>query len=184
MTQVAVWMRERNLVTQAAVLLTANLLLILCAQLSLRLPFSPVPITAQTFAVVMVGIVLGSRLGTAVVVAYLLQGLVGLPVFAEFGNGLRFLGPTGGYLLGFIPAAYFAGLLWERSSKKTLLTGFGVALAAEATVFAVGLAWLAVFVGWGSAVAVGLVPFIPGTLLKCAAVAALAPRSMAPMTRS
>lgn len=178
MTQVAVWMRERTWVTQAAVLLTANLLLVVCAQLSFRLPFSPVPITAQTFAVVMVGMVLGSRWGTAVVAAYLMQGMVGLPVFAEFGNGLRFLGPTGGYLIGFLPAVYLAGLLWERAPKKTLLIGFFVALAAEAAVFAVGLLWLAVFVGFSGAVAVGLLPFLPGTLIKCAAAAALA-RSMA-----
>ena len=89
------------------ILAIANLLLIACAQIRIPLPFTPVPITGQTFGVLLTGALLGSRYGTLVVIAYVVQGLTGLPVFAGLKGGIAVsFGPTGGYILGFIPAAF------------------------------------------------------------------------------
>ncbi len=149
--------------------------LLLWASAKVQVPFWPVPMTLQTAAVFLIGLAYGPRLGLATVALYLAEGAAGLPVFAgtpEKGLGLAYmLGPTGGYLLGFLAAAWIAGLAAERrlGPVGTAL----VLLAASAALYLPGLAWLATFVGPAKALQLGLVPFIPGDLLKLALVVAL-----------
>ncbi len=160
-----------------------NLLLVLCAWLALPLPWTPVPITGQTFGVMLVAALLGSRRGVIVLALYLLEGAAGLPVFQPFGapGAARLLGPTAGYLLAYPLAAFVIGWLVERIEPhphavgQTLRLG-GALLAGELVTFAGGCAWLALVpvsilgthtaMGWSRAIAAGLLPFLPGELIK------------------
>lgn len=145
----------------------ANLILIACSQVRIPLPFTPVPITGQTFGVLVLGALLGSRYGTSVVIAYVLQGLIGLPVFAGWKGGIAVVfGPTGGYIVGFIFAAFLVGWLLERSWSRRLDLTFAALLIGNAVIYAFGLPWLALFVGWDQVLQMGLIPFLPGDLVK------------------
>jgi biotin transport system substrate-specific component len=157
-------------------LLGFNLLLIASAYLTIPLPFSPVPVTAQTLGVLLIGMVLGKARGTAVVVAYLLEGAAGLPVFAGGAAGPAvFVGPTAGYLLGFPLAAFVVGTCsdwgWQKSYAKSIFA----MCAGTSLIFITGLVWLDRFVPEGSLLAMGLAPFIPGALAKIAFASAVLP---------
>ncbi len=159
--------RELERVRAITSVVAASLLIALGAQVRIPLPFSPVPVTLQTFAVLLVGAQLGSRRGALAVLAYLAQGLVGLPVFAGWSGGVaHLLGPTGGYLLGFVAAAYLTGFLFERGWGARLLTAGAALLAGNVAIYALGLPWLALYVGAGRALALGLAPFIVGDVAK------------------
>ncbi|MFN2383386.1 MAG: biotin transporter BioY [Gemmatimonadota bacterium] len=162
---------------QRVVAITAfALLTALSAQLALLLPFTPVPITLQGFVVVMAGAWLGGRDGAASQFGYLALGLAGWSVFAAGGGPAYLLGPTGGYLLAFPLAAWLAGTaVPPGSSLARTLAGF---TAATLVIFAGGATWLAQSMGIGldRALALGVVPFLPGEALKIAAAAALAVR--------
>jgi biotin transport system substrate-specific component len=174
MTHAATWLRERSVPTQVATLLTANVLLVACSQLSVHLPFTPVPITLQTFGVVLIGMLLGKKYGTAVVAAYLAEGLAGLPVFADWmGGPAKLLGPTGGYLLAFLPAVFVVGMLVENLKKRTWLKLAAAAVIGEAIILAIGTVWAGALLGWSNAVLFGFLPFVPGTFVKVAAAATL-----------
>ena len=147
--------------------LGGSLLLALSAQVAIYLPFSPVPITAQTLAVLLIGATLGSRRGALSVSAYLLEGFSGLPVFAGGQAGLLYaLGPTGGYLAGFVAAALVTGELAERGWDRRIATCFLALLAGNVSIYSFGLLWLARLIGPDKALALGLAPFIPGDLVK------------------
>lgn len=154
-------------------------LVALSAQLSVDLPpsVSPVPITGQTFAILLVGALYGSKRGVATVLAYLAEGLAGLPVFAGGSGGAHHLvGPTGGYLVGFIVAALITGLLAEHGwDRRAVTTALAFTLGTMA-LYVAGLVWLAFFVGAGHILAAGLVPFMPGAVLKIALATALLPQ--------
>lgn len=153
-----------------------SILIGLSAQISIPLPFTPVPITGQTLTVLLTGAVLGSRRGALAVLTYLAQGFAGLPVFAGGKFGLAALfGPTGGYLLGFVVAAFVTGWLAERGWDRDFKTNALAMLAGNVVIYLVGLPWLAVFTGANQAIALGLLPFIPGDLLKLALATALLP---------
>lgn len=154
----------------AAVALGGSALLALSAHVAL--PFWPVPLTLQTLAVLLIGTVAGPRLGLACVLAYLAEGLAGLPVFAAGAGPAVLLGPTGGYLLGYLPAVALAGLAAGRGRGSALRTVL-IFCAADAVVFAFGLARLAALVGGSKAVEFGLAPFLPGESLKIALATAL-----------
>jgi len=147
--------------------LVAIYLLGLSAHLRVAVPFSPVPITAQTLVVLLTGALLGRRRGAATLLGYMAVGALGLPFFA--GAGLT--GPTGGYLLGFVAAAYLTGLLVERGWGRRPGSALLALLAGNLAIYAVGLPWLALFVGPRAVLALGLLPFVVGDLLKvvCAA---------------
>lgn len=151
-----------------------NLLLVMCAWIALPLPWTPVPITGQTFGVMLVAVLLGSRRGAVVLALYLLEGLAGLPVFQPFGlpGVARLAGPTAGYLLAYPAAAFLTGWLVERSARASTLRLAGALVAGEAVTFAGGCAWLATAYGMGfsGALAAGLLPFVPGELIKMALV--------------
>jgi biotin transport system substrate-specific component len=176
-------LRMPLLARDAALVLGGSLLIALCAQISV--PLFPVPITAQTFAVLLVGASLGARRGALSVALYLAEGLAGLPVFAggELGPSVLF-GPRGGYLLGFIPGAFVVGMLAERGLDRSWKTALPVFLAGEAMIFAVGLAWLSALIGREQAIAVGLLPFIPGELIKIALAALALPAAWSVAERS
>jgi biotin transport system substrate-specific component len=143
------------------------LLVAALAQVRLPLPFTPVPLTGQTFAVLLVGATLGSRRGAASLVLYLVSGLAGLPVFTGLGSGLSHLaGPTGGYLIGFIAAAFATGWLCERKLDRRWSTALLPFLVGEALIYLFGLPWLAAFVGISRVMTAGLIPFLPGDAVK------------------
>jgi biotin transport system substrate-specific component len=139
----------------------------LFAQVRIPLPFTPVPITGQTFAVLLVGAALGAGRGAGALMLYLLMGMTGLPVFAGGAAGLFHLtGPTGGYLIGFVIAAAAVGRMaehgWERSFRTSLIPfSLGTLL-----IYLVGVPWLALYVGPQAAIQKGLLPFLPGDLIK------------------
>ncbi len=158
----------------AALIVGASVVTALAAQVAVPLPWTPVPLTGQTFAVLLTGAVLGARRAFLAQVLYLLEGAVGLPVFAGGAAGaLKLVGPTGGYLLAFPFAAAAVGALSERGWDRRLATMLLAMLLGSAIIFALGLVQLSRFVPTGSLFAQGLLPFIPGDLLK-SALAALA----------
>ncbi|MFC3722035.1 biotin transporter BioY [Neoaquamicrobium sediminum] len=136
-----------------------------------QVPFYPVPFTMQTFVVLVIGMSFGWRLAAVTVALYLAQGVVGLPVFAgspEKGIGLTYLaGPTGGYLLGMLPAAALCGWLAELGWDRHVSTSAIAMLAGTTIIYAFGLIWLGSVIGWEMPVLqFGLIPFIPGDALK------------------
>jgi len=155
-----------SLLWKLVLVLAGSALIGLAAQVRIPLPFSPVPVTGQTFAVLLVAAALG-RLGLASVIAYLIEGAVGLPVFAGGGFGVAtIVGPTGGYLIGFALAAAIVGSAAERGWDRHLLTALAAMFIGEVAIYACGLGWLARFPLPVSLVDAGLIPFIPGDLVK------------------
>ena len=168
--------KPNSLLAELPILATFNMILVACSYLSINLPFSPVPITGQTFGILLVAMALGRVRGTAVVMAYLLEGAVGLPVFAGGSAGIaKFVGPTGGYLVGFTASAYLVGYLadkgWDKSfGKTTIAMVLGTVL-----IFVTGLAQLSFFVPNESLMTMGLTPFLPGAIIKIAIASIILP---------
>lgn len=150
----------------------------LCAQAKVYMPGNPAPMTLQTLAVALACLCLPWRHATAAMALYILAGLAGLPVFADLAAGAGALtGATAGYLAGFLLAP-LAVALFFRTRPTTLAGALAVGLIAHAAVFALGVPWLKLAVGatWAEAIALGLVPFIAGTVVKSALAAAIARR--------
>ncbi|MCK4577886.1 MAG: biotin transporter BioY [Candidatus Marinimicrobia bacterium] len=159
-----------------AMIAAGSVLVTLTAQVSVLLPFTPVPITGQTFGVLLVGALLGSVRGGLALLFYLAEGVAGLPVFAGGAAGpVYLLGPTGGYLLAFIPAAMLVGFLAERGWDRRFFTTFSAMIAGTAVIFAGGLAWLSVFAPEGQLLSMGLLPFLTGAAIKIVAAALILP---------
>jgi biotin transport system substrate-specific component len=166
----------RTIVYDAGLVLLGSALIALSARIAVPLPFSPVPITGQTFAVLLVGAALGPWRGAAAILAYLAEGAAGLPVFAGVHTGPAALfGPTGGYLFGFIPAAWICGYLAERGWDRSVWGTVAAMVLGNVAIFAVALPWLARFVGSSNLLALGFWPFIPGDVVKIALAAAALP---------
>jgi biotin transport system substrate-specific component len=160
------WPAERPLLRNVALVLFGTLLLYASAKV--QVPFWPVPMTMQTAVVVLIGMAYGWRLGAATVAAYLVEGAFGLPVFVgtpERGIGLAYMvGPTGGYLLGFIVAAALAG--WLVEAGQTLARVSLAVVAGIGVIFLLGVAWLSVLVGFDNAIVHGVLPFVPSEVAK------------------
>ncbi len=156
---------SRSFIVQAALVVGGSLLVALLAQVAIRLPFTPVPVTGQTYGVLLVGAVLGSRRGALSLLLYLGEGGLGLPVYAGGASGWP-LGATGGYLLGFVLAAIVVGYLSERGWDRRLLTAAMAMVAGDLAIYLVGLPWLATYVGWSSVFALGMAPFLGGDAIK------------------
>ncbi|MFK4487007.1 biotin transport system substrate-specific component [Bradyrhizobium sp. USDA 336] len=164
--------------TLRAVVLIAlgTALMALSAKVNLPLPY--VPMTLQTLVVLMIGAAYGWRLGSATMIAYLAEGALGLPVFAGPVGGIApLVGPTAGYLFGFVVAAFVTGWLAERGWDRSVVLLFAAMAAGHVVILAAGFGWLAFGLGLGAAKAwqVGIVPFIAGSLVKNALGAALMP---------
>lgn len=150
-----------------ALVVGGSVLVALSARIAVYVPVGPVPITAQTFAVLTVGALLGSRRGALSLLTYLAEGLAGMPVFAAGSAGAAYvLGPTGGYLVGFVAAAYIVGFsaetLWD-TRKASVPASL---MVATLFIYVPGVLWLSRLTGLERAVASGLLPFIPGDVLK------------------
>jgi len=156
-------------------LVTFVVLTSLGAFVRIPLPGTPVPLTLQTFFVLLCAAFLGSGLGMAAQLGYLLSGVAGLPVFTGFGSGIAYLlGPTGGYIFGFILACLFAGRL-IRLSGDNFFYVFAILCLADFFLLACGAVWLKAVSGCSlaEALAMGFIPFIPGDLLKALAASGL-----------
>jgi len=152
---------------QALLVVGASLVTALAARIEIPLPWSPVPITGQTFAVLLCGAVLGPRRAFLAQLLYLLEGAIGLPVFSGGAGGMaKLLGPTGGYLFAFPLAAAVTGALAARGWDRRFVTMFAAMLIGSTVIFASGLAWLSRFVPRETLLATGFLPYIPGDLLK------------------
>jgi biotin transport system substrate-specific component len=159
---------------QVLLVLGASAVTALAAQVAVPVPWSPVPLTGQTFAVLLAGAVLGARRAFVAQALYLAEGALGLPVFAAGAAGpLALVGPSGGYLLAFPFAAAVVGALAERGWDRRFATMLAAMLLGSVVIFAAGLALLSRFLPGGQLFAAGLLPFVPGDLLK-SALAALA----------
>lgn len=137
----------------------------------IAIPVGPVPIVLQNFFVLLCALLLGSRWGVASVGIYLLAGMLGLPVFAGGTGGIgRIIGPTGGYLLGYLPAVFVAGWIVERTKPRPIFDLIAM-VCASIILYACGLTWLKMIAGlsWGKTLAVGMYPFLLGDAFKIAA---------------
>ncbi len=150
----------------------------LCAHIALPLPWTPVPITFQPFAVVLLGMLFGPWLGAATAALYLIEGMSGLPVFTPHGPGgiAQLLGPTGGYLMSYPFAAALAGWMFRDAAKRDFWRGLMVAIVASAVILACGACWMFAVTHLGArAIAMNaVVPFLPGDFLKAALAAGIA----------
>jgi len=167
-----------TLARDAALVGGAALLTALAAQISVPVPGSPVPITGQTLAVVLTAAALGPGRGLLGQALYLLLGAVGLPFYSEASGGVEVIaGATGGYLLGFLPAAYLIGLAAQHGQDRKVLRALPLFVAGQAVVFAIGVPWLAVMADLTPAQALeaGFYPFIVGGLVKAAIAGLLLP---------
>ena len=169
------WPKENTATKQVFTILAGVFLLALASQLSI--PLQPVPLTFQSATVILIGIACGARLGCYVIVSYLIAGACGLPVFADFSAGIPyFFGPTGGYLIGFLPAAALSGTLAQKGFARSILGSFIAACLGVCIIFLLGVSVLSIFVGWHKAITFGIMPFILSEPLKLIAVALIAPR--------
>jgi biotin transport system substrate-specific component len=150
--------------------------LLLAVSAQVKIPLYPVPVTGQTLVVLLIGMTYGLRLGGATVAVYLLQGVLGLPVFAGGLFGISALvGPTGGYLGGFLIAALVMGFLAERGMGRSIVSTVIAMMIGNAVIYLMGASWLASFVGAEKALAAGVLPFLYGDALKLAVATGLMP---------
>jgi biotin transport system substrate-specific component len=174
-----------NSTNQLRMMVFASLLAaLMAAGAFLSIPIGPVPLVLQNMFVLLAGLLLGSRWGLASVAVYLLAGACGLPVFAGAAGGIaRIVGPTGGYLLGYLPAVFIVGTIAERGEQRTVADVIAM-ICGTAVVYAGGLSWLKILTGmpWFQTLATGLFPFLLGDGLKIAAAVVIA-KAVRPVIR-
>jgi biotin transport system substrate-specific component len=161
----ASWLRDLILIASGA------LFVAILAQVKISLPFTPVPLTGQTFAVLLIAAALGSKRGAASMAFYISLGAFGLPVFAGGASGVAYLsGATLGYLIGFVLAAYVIGLFAERGLERSIRTSIIPFFVGTIIIYACGVSWLTILLGsFSKALAAGFIPFVIGDVLKLAA---------------
>jgi biotin transport system substrate-specific component len=184
-TLVGAWVAPGEWLKSAALVVCFSLLVALAAQVVVPLPFTPVPLTGQTFAVLLTGALLGSRLGAVALALYVVEGALGLPFFRGGAAGVAHLtGPTAGYLLAFPAAAFVTGRLAERGWDRRVWTAAAAMFVGSLVILACGWAWLALLTGSPAAAFLqGVAPFIPGDLLKIALAACALPAGWALLRR-
>ena len=164
-----------GLVRNVALVVGGTLFVALSALVQIPLPFTPVPLSLQTFAVLLAGAALGSRRGAMSMGLYLLAGVAGVPWFAAHQSGWTF--PSFGYVVGFVAAAWLAGRLAEAGADRQVLKNTGLMIVGNVVIYAFGVVGLAASTGMAlsTAVAKGVAPFLVGDLIKIAVAAALLP---------
>ena len=167
------WQSRQPLPIIRAVTLAVAGSLLLTLSAKVQIPFYPVPLTMQTFVVLILGVAYGWKLGAMTLLLYLAEGALGLPVFAgtpEKGIGIAYMtGPTGGYLLGFVVAAAACGWLAEKGWDRHPISTFAAMLIGNLIIYAFGLLWLGALLGWDKPLLQwGMYPFLFGDLLKIA----------------
>lgn len=169
------WLTDASFVKKFTCTAIGVGLLAMTSQLSI--PLQPVPLTFQSATVMLIGLTCGARLGSLIVFYYLLAGMMGLPVFSNFSSGILCLsGPTGGYLLGFLPAVAITGYLSEKGFGRHPLLSFLAALIGTSLIFLCGVTGLTRFMTWHQALMVGVMPFIISEPVKLLCVASFVPR--------
>jgi biotin transport system substrate-specific component len=168
--------------TQALFILGGVGFIALLAQIAIPVPGSPVPVTGQTLAVLLIGTTYGARLGVLTFATYLLAGVAGAPIFAPSGTSAnhgidRLIGATGGYLVGMLVASLVLGYLADRKADQKFRTSFPALLLGDAIIFTFGLLWLqqTLNLSWSQTIAAGFTPFILGEALKIAITATSLP---------
>lgn len=171
------FIRTDNLALNIVHCLVFSLFIAISAQVAIPVPFSPVPITGQTFAVILVGLLLGRNRAFLTVLLYLAEGALGLPVFAPIGPyGIaRFLGPSGGYLIGFLFMAAYLGYMADKGWTKNFFQLIYILFVSEFILYGFGLFRLAAFVPSERLLTTGLIPFLPGDLIKIVLVSLALP---------
>ncbi|MET0626130.1 MAG: biotin transporter BioY [Pyrinomonadaceae bacterium] len=184
-TLVGAFVAPSDWTRSALVVVGFSLLTALAAQVVVPLPFTPVPLTGQTFAVLLTGALLGPRLGALAMLAYLAEGAAGLPFFRGGAGGVGHLsGATAGYLFAFPAAAYVTGHLAERGWDRRFLTAAAAMFLGSLVILACGCAWLSLAVGVEQAFRLGVLPFLPGDVVKIALAAAALPTGWALLRRT
>ena len=176
---------QRSALKNATLVLGLSLLTAVCAQVAIPLPFTPVPLTLQTFAVLAGAAALGPQRALAAQVLYVALALVGFPVLAGGASGsTSVFGATGGYLLGFIVASYVVGAIARRGATTSIAGTVSSYVAGTATIYALGVSWLAVTtkMSMSEAVMAGMVPFLIGDAIKAFAAGIVLP-SLWPHTK-
>lgn len=177
LTLVDVVLPQRRTMHNVILVVLFSLLIGISAQIAIPLPFTPVPITMQTLMVLLTGMLLGSRLGSIAVLAYLAEGLAGLPVFAGGTSAWSpssipgvpvLLGPSAGYLVGFVFAAGLVGWLAERGWDRVWWTTALAMVLGNLVIYAFGVGWLSTFLGVSQAIGAGVLPFLIGDAVKIA----------------
>ena len=159
--------QERSLGSDIALVLGWSLLLGMCSKIAVPLPFTPIPIQTQSILIFLGAVLFGSKRATLATLAFIAQGIAGLPVFAGGAGGLAvFLGPRGGYMVGYVVAAFLIGFILEQCKERSLKNTALALAAGNGALFFCGAAYLATFVGWSQAILLGVVPFVLGDLLK------------------
>lgn len=171
--QVKFAISKKTKVVRALHCILGSLFLALMAQITLYLPYSPVPISMQTFALFLLILVQGKNKATASVTLYLVQAALGMPVLATGVNPLWMVGPTAGYLIGFLGCSLVAGFLLEKQANHGFFRTFLCFVAGLAVIYAAGTLFLYAFIAGNQAFAIGVLPFLGVDLLKAAAVASL-----------
>ncbi|HEX8844950.1 MAG TPA: biotin transporter BioY [Pyrinomonadaceae bacterium] len=173
-------------VRSVALVIAFSLLTALSAQIAIPTPWSDVPLTGQTFAVLLTGALLGSRLGALAMIAYLIEGASGLPFFAAGGSGLARLtvSPWAGYLWAYPAAAFLTGWLAERGWDRRYLSAAAAMLLGSLLILLGGMVWRLSFMSFDQALLTGVVPFLPGDLIKVALAAAVLPTGWALLQRT
>jgi biotin transport system substrate-specific component len=180
----ALWSPAAGSNVARAIVLAVIGSILLTISAKIQVPFWPVPMTMQTFVVLVLGVAYGWRLAGATVLLYLAQGALGLPVFAA-GGGLAYMaGPTAGYLVGFLLAAFAVGWLAERGWDRSVAGTLAAMLAGTAIIFACGIAWLSTLIGLAQAINAGLMPFLLSEAVKIALATALVPFAWRLLQRS
>ncbi|MDZ7797335.1 MAG: biotin transporter BioY [Candidatus Marinimicrobia bacterium] len=165
---------ERSFTYELSILFSVVLMMAALSRISI--PLQPVPVTGQTLGVMLTGVMLGRKRALAAMIIYIGMGVTGFPVFAAGTFGAATLiGPTGGYLLGFIPAAFIMGYLGDKGWYNRTATAIPALLIGHAVIFACGLLWLMVLTKGSNVFALGFLPFIPGAIAKSLIALALIP---------
>ncbi len=167
--------KAEKIIKLILIALVGSVLITISAKI--KIPFYPVPMTMQTFVILLIGVTLGYKIGLMTVTFYLLEGIMGFPVFAsspEKGIGLAyFIGPTMGYLIGFLFAVYFAGSF---NYNKSLINTFLKLILSVSVIYFLGIAWLGMFIGWGKPIfQLGMQPFLLAELAKILLLTFLTP---------
>lgn len=174
---------SRTLLAQGALVLGGALFVGLSAQIAIPLPFTPVPLTLQTFAVLLTGAALGSLRGMLAMVVYAAAGAAGVPWFSQGTSGVTW--PSFGYIIGFIAAAFIVGRLAESGATRSVVRTAGLMVVGNVVIYAVGFTWLKFATGmsWSEALALGVAPFLIVDALKIALAAAVLPATWAGLSR-
>lgn len=158
---------DRSWLKDVAVVLGASIIIALFSPLAVALPFTSVPISTQSHVILLLSCLLGSKRASLTVLTFIFQGAIGFPVFAGGATGImNLVGPRGGYLLGYVVAAFVTGFIMERLSNRTPYKAFAAMGFGNLIIYLFGLPWLSRYVGWQNAFVLGMLPFLIGDMLK------------------